>query len=125
MKVVEKLRSAGGINGANTWEVLKRLKRKNGNPPTAIKDKDGTLLESKDEILSRYLEHFVDILKPPEAATEEEQYQEEIISTIFDNIAGKARSSSGAAITRMDEIEKAISELKKKKCQDIDPQNSR
>ena len=118
MKVVEKLRSAGGINGANTWEVLKRLKRKNGNPPTAIKDKDGTLLESKDEILSRYLEHFVDILKPPEAATEEEQYQEEIISTIFDNIAGKARSSSGAAITRMDEIEKAISELKKKKCQD-------
>ena len=72
-KVVEELRSENGINGPNVWEVLKRVKRKTSSNRTAIKDKDGLLLEDTEAIKSRYQEHFVDILQPPKATTLEEE----------------------------------------------------
>ena len=85
-KVVEDLRSKKGINGPNVWEVLKKVRRKKNNPPTAIRDKKGNLLEEEDEIKDRYIEHFSDILKPAEARDAEEKSQEESINKIFDNI---------------------------------------
>ena len=93
------------------------MKRKKENPPTAIKDKDGNLLEKKDEIMSRYLEHFVDVLQPPKASSKEEEKQEDIISTVFDNIS-RIASQGSEAVTNMNEVEIAISELKKNKCKD-------
>ena len=40
------------------------------------------MLEDREEIKNRYLEHYVDILKPPEACTDQEKEQEEIIKYI-------------------------------------------
>ena len=43
--MVEQLRSRNGINGAKIWDVLKKVKRRKVDPPTAVKDKQGNLLE--------------------------------------------------------------------------------
>ena len=74
-------------------------------------------MEDPDEIKDRYLEHFVDILKPPEAFTEQEKEQEEIINLIFNNIMRLADSME-PHLTTKEEITKARLKLKKKKCKD-------
>ena len=117
IKIVDKLKSDKGINGANTWELLKRLKRRKENTSSAVKDKNGVLLEERGEIMERYLEHFVDILKPPEANNLEEKVHEEIINQVFDDIV-RIASQSREAVTTNKEVERAISELKNKKCKD-------
>ncbi len=99
------------------WDVLKKLKRRKGEPPTAIKDKEGNVLEDPESIKSRYLEHFREVLKPPTAEDEEEQMQEEIINSTFENIM-KITAQQTTTYTTMSEIEEAIKELKKKKCKD-------
>ena len=116
-KVVEKLRCERGVNGANVWEVLKRLRRKNTDPPTAIKDKKGNLLEGKEEIKNRYVEHFQEILKPPEARDIEEKMQEENINAAFENIV-KIAHLRKKAVTTTEEVERAIKGMKKNKCSD-------
>ena len=117
IKVVEDLRSKKGINGPNVWEVLKKVRRKKNNPPTAIKDKKGHLLEEKEEIKSRYIEHFCEILKPTEARDAEEKTQEENINAIFENIV-KIAHQHKKAVTTKEEVEQAVKELKKNKCRD-------
>ena len=52
-KVVEKLRSSKGINGPGMWEVMKQLNKKKATPPSAIKSKDGQILEDADLINER------------------------------------------------------------------------
>ena len=117
IKVVEDLRSKKGINGPNVWEVLKKVRRKKNNPPTAIKDKKGHLLEEKEEIKSRYIEHFCEILKPTEARDAEEKTQEENINAIFENIV-KIAHQHKKAVTTKEEVEQAVKELKKNKSRD-------
>ena len=58
-KVVGQLRSEKGINGPKMWEVLKRVKRKKTEPPTAIKDKEGKILE---ELMIEFIEGDYDVL---------------------------------------------------------------
>ena len=91
--------------------------KKKGNPPSAVKDKNGVLLEDKEEIMDGHLEHFADIWQPPEASNKEEEVQEETINEIFENITRIARQSD-EAVTTLDEVENAVGELKKKKCKD-------
>ena len=117
MKVVEELRSKNGINGPNVWEVLKRVRRKKNNPPSAIKDREGKLLEDKEEIKNRYIEHFSDILKPPEAIDLEEKLHEDNVNAIFENIV-KIAHQHKKAVTTKEEVQQAVKELKKKKCKD-------
>ena len=116
-KVVEKLRSSKGINCPGMWEVMKQLNKKKATPPSAIKSKDGQILEDADLINERYLEHFVELLKPPEATTEQEKTQEQFINMAFDQIMEMAEQQP-TVLTTMSEISEAKKELKRKKCKD-------
>ena len=99
------------------WEVLKEIKKRKPESATAIKSKDGVVLENPEEIKGRYLEHFVEILQPPKAKTAEEEKQEEVINTTFNNIL-KLAAASPPVLTTKDEVKAARKELKKKKCKD-------
>ena len=116
-KVVNKLRSTKGINGPGMWEVVNQLKRKKSTPPSAIKDKKGKILEDPQEIKERYLEHFVELLKPPDASTEEEKRQEDMINLVFEEILEIAEQQP-TMLTEMSEITFAKKELKRRKCKD-------
>ena len=116
-KVVDKLRSTKGINGPGMWEVVNQLKGKKTTPPSAIKNKKGKILEDPNEIKERYLEHFVDLLKPPDASTEEEKKQEEFINMVFEEIMEMAKQQP-TRYTEPDEISAAKKELKRRKCKD-------
>ena len=52
-KVVHKLKCKRGINGPNMWEVLKSIKGRRAQPATAIKSKEGVVLENPEEIKER------------------------------------------------------------------------
>ena len=116
-KVVHKIKCRKGINGPNMWEVLKWIKKREVENASAIKSKKGEVLEDPEEIKNRYLEHFVEILQPPKACTEEERQQEELIDVIFSNIMRLADSLE-PVLTTIEEITQAKKELKKKKCKD-------
>ncbi len=115
-KVVKELQGKSGVKGPNVWKVLEKVRRRNIEPPTAIKDKDGNLLEDASKIKERYLEHFLDILQPPKAESEEELKQEEIINMAFANIMEIADKET--SLTTIEEVEEAINELKTGKCKD-------
>ena len=116
-KVVDKLRSSRGINGPDMWEVMKQLKRRNNTPPSAIKNKKGEILEEPDKIKERYLEHFVELLQPPDATTDQGRNQEELINLVFEQIMEMAEKEP-TMLTTESEIAEAKKELKRKKCKD-------
>ena len=116
-KVVKQLQGKSGIKGPNMWNVYNQVKRKKTEPPTAIKDKEGNLLEEPQKIKERYLEHFTEILQPPKAETEEEMKQEEVINAAFTNIIDLANNTE-TKLTSLEEVEEAIQVLKTGKCRD-------
>ena len=59
-KVVLKMKTKGGINGANTWEVLNQLRGKKTEKATVVMSKEGKILEEPDEIIDRQKEYFQD-----------------------------------------------------------------
>ena len=75
-KVVNKLRARGGINGANTWEVLNQLKGRKVEKATAVRSKNGKVLEDPEEIRERQREHFQELLQIKTASSEEEKVLE-------------------------------------------------
>ena len=116
-QVVEKLKGKKGINIPNMWEVVKKIKGRKDEPPTAIKAKNGEVLEDAEKIKDRYLEHFSEILKNVEAETQEEKDQEELIEHAFKRILDVAEEKR-TVLTTNAELKKAIKTLKRKKCKD-------
>ena len=55
-KVVHKIKCKKGINGPNMWEVLKAIRKRKPETATAIKSKEGVILEDPVEIKDRYME---------------------------------------------------------------------
>ena len=99
------------------WEIVKKIKRKKEEPRTAVKSKDGAILEEPEQVKARYLEHFCEILKNKPATTEKEKKQEELIDIAFNRIIEIANNNETILTTR-DEIETAVSQLQRKKCKD-------
>ena len=116
-KVVARLQGRNGINIGNMWQVAKKIKRKKEEPPTAIKSKEGKVLEDPELIKDRYLEHFAEILKNVPAETEEERKQEEFINSAFEKIVQIAKSKE-PVLTTKEEVQMAVKELKRNKCKD-------
>ena len=116
-KVVDKLQGKKGLNIPNMWDIMKKLKKKKEEPPTAIKSKDGKIVEDPESIKERYLEHFKEILKNKPAETDKEKKQEELIELAFSNIMEIAENKPTVLTTR-EEICAAVKELKRNKCKD-------
>ena len=89
-KVVSRLRGKHGVNIPSMWDIVKRTKRRKEEPETAIKSKDGEIIEDPEKIRDRYLEHFGDILKNVPAVTEAEKAQESFITEAFSRIMSLA-----------------------------------
>ena len=66
-KVVQELNKMkpeeGRIDAQKFWKMKKRLFPKNNDPPSAMLDKDGTILTSKTEIEKRAIDVYTDRLK--------------------------------------------------------------
>ena len=116
-KVVERLRGKNGLNVPNMWEIVKRIKKKKEEPITAIKSKDGVVVEDQEGIKARYLEHFIEILKIKPATTEKEKDQEDLINLAFSRIMQIAEQKE-TILTKREEVSRAVEKLKRKKCKD-------
>ena len=99
------------------WEIVKKIKRKKEDPQTAIRSKEGKVLEEPEQIKARYLEHFTEILKNKPAVTDKQQNQEEMIDMVFDRIMDIANNNETILTTR-EEICNAVGKLKRKKCKE-------
>ena len=116
-KVVTRLRGKNGVNIPSMWDIVKSIKRKKEEPPTAIRSKDGEIIEDPEKIRERYLEHFGDILKNVPAETEAEKAQENFIEEAFSRITSLSENKE-TRFTTMEEIQAAVKEMKRKKCKD-------
>ena len=115
--VVKKLHTKNGVNVPNMWEIVKKIRRKKEEPQSAIRSKDGKVLEEPEQIKARYVEHFTHILKMKPAITEKQKKQEEMIELVFDRIVDIAKSKQTIFTTRK-ELYNAVNELKRNKCKD-------
>ena len=117
-KVVDSLKSAGGNNGAmNVWDVIKRVKGKKKESPSAVYDKKGQLLEDTEEIKRRHEEYFSELLSPKESQTEVEREHEEFVNDYAEKIILIGELTTSRETTE-DEIRKAMNNMKRKKCPD-------
>ena len=107
-KVVDRLRGRNGVNIPNMWEIMKKVEKKEVEPPTAIRSKDGELIEDPEKIKERYLEHFVEILKNVPAETEDEKEQENFIENAFERIMLLADNKE-TRYTSNEEMQAAVS----------------
>ena len=117
-KVINKLKAEGGINGANTWEVLKKMRGNRIEKPSSIWAKDGSVLEKEEDILNRHVEHFSDLLKLKIAKTEEEKRNEKLVVDAAEKIKKIGKLSKQRKTVLEEEVKICIKELKKKKCAD-------
>ena len=90
------------------WEIMKKVEKKEVEPPTAIRSKDGELIEDPEKIKERYLEHFVEILKNVPAETEDEKEQENFIENAFERIMLLADNKE-TRYTSNEEMQAAVS----------------
>ena len=116
-KVVNKLRARGGINGANTWEVLNQLKGRKVEKATAVRSKNGKVLEDPEEIRERQREHFQELLQIKTASSSEEKVLETNVTEAFDTILEIA-SRMDPLYTNEEDLEESIKDLKVRKCAD-------
>ena len=116
-KVVNKLKSKNGLNIPNMWEIVKKMRKKKEEPRTAVKSKEGVILEEPEQIKARYLEHFSEILKNKPAITDKQKKQEKMIDIAFERIITMANNKETVLTTR-EELVTAVNQLKRKKCKD-------
>ena len=116
-KVVDRLKAKNGVNMPNMWEIKKMVERRNEEPVTAIKSKEGDIIEEPQKIRERYLEHFGEILQNVPAETEEEKAQEQLIEEVFRRMMLLA-DKKDTRLTTKEEIQTASKRLKRKKCKD-------
>ena len=116
-KVVDRLKAKNGVNMPNMWEIKKMVERRNEEPVTAIKSKEGDIIEEPQKIRERYLEHFGEILQNVPAETEEEKAQEQLIEEVFRRMMLLA-DKKDTRLTTKEELQTASKKLKRKKCKD-------
>ncbi len=119
--MVHNLKEKGGTNGAMNpgGDVINKVKGKGKKKesPSAIYDKDGKLLEGKEDIKNRHKEYFSELLVPKQSETEAQKQHEDFVNEFAERIIliGELATSKQ---TTDEEIGAAIKSMKKKKCAD-------
>ena len=67
----------GGFNSGKLWKLKKKLAPRNSEPPSAMEDKEGNVLTSKEDILSEAVKHYKNIFEPQQMADELKGIQKE------------------------------------------------
>ena len=117
VKVVEKLKSKGGINGANTWELMNQLKGRKEERATSIWGKNGEVLEKREEIMERHKEYYSELLQRKQAVTKEEKEIETCVEEWTETVL-MIGAAADPILTKREEVESCIATLKKRKCCD-------
>ncbi|XP_066930834.1 uncharacterized protein [Clytia hemisphaerica] len=113
-KTVQKIIEAGGVNSPEFWEILK-VKSKKQETRCAMKDKNGNLKETEEEIQKVYQDHYNELLKTPSAASKEEEDAEKEVEENFDLLKRAAENNIESEEITMEELNTAIKQLKKEK----------
>ena len=84
MKTVESLQKAPGIINENTFcKFQQKQKNKLKEQKTAMKNKDGELVETEKEVKEVYTEFYMDLLSTSVASTQKEQMAEDNVNKLF------------------------------------------
>ena len=67
----------GGFNSGHLWKIKNKLKPKNKSPPTAMLNKEGTLVTSSEDIKVATMDHFKQVLKNRPIIHDLKEYKEE------------------------------------------------
>ena len=115
---MDRLKETGGTNGAmNVWDVIKQVKGKKKETPSAVYDKNDKLLEDEDQIKERHKEYFSELLMPKESQTELQKEHEDLVNEFAERIILIGELTS-IKQTSDEEIREAMKSMKRKKCAD-------
>ena len=80
----------GGYNPGHLWKLKKKLSSGQNDPPTAMKDEDGNLLTSEEEIKNEALKHYKKVFEDKaidEDLTDQEVEREKLCADRLDQAA--------------------------------------
>ena len=101
VKTVESLQKAPGIISENTfWKFQQKQKNKLEEQKTAMKNKDGELVETEKEVKEVYTEFYKDLLSTSVASTQKEQLAEDNVNKLFRLIEIIAENQEPLEITK-------------------------
>ena len=102
VKTVESLQKAPGIIRENTFWKFQQKKQKNKlkEQKTAMKNKDGELVETEKEVKEVYTYFYKDILSTSVASTQKEQLAEDNVNKLFRLIELIAENQEPLEITK-------------------------
>ena len=106
----------GGLNSGRLWKLKRKLFSKFNDPPSAIKDKNGKLLTSKDDILDATLQHYQKVLenrKIKEGLEDHQKEREELAK-----VRMKQCKENKTPDWDLQDLEEALKNLKKDKASD-------
>ena len=94
MKTVESLQKSPGIISENTFtKFQQKQKNKLKEQKTAMKNKDGELVETEKEVKEVYTEFYKDLLSASEASTQKEQLAEDNVNKLIKINSSNSRKS--------------------------------
>ena len=116
-KVIQDLKTKGGVHGPSFWEVRRKILGRREEIPYAIEDEKGNLIESEKEIVERYASYYKDLLTTTMPSSDQERYIEDQVNAKFEDLKAEANKQLPQQIS-LEEIAEATKSLKKKKAAD-------
>ena len=113
-KVVDKIKSEGGVNSDAFWELMRRLQRRKQETGHAIINDEGIRIENKEEIKKEYIKYFNKLLT---AEKPDHSNAESAVQRVMSGMELIASRTPPKMITSK-EITDVVYKLKKRKAKD-------
>ena len=124
-KTVEEIKKSGGVNGAAFWDFKKKVDGQKENTRSAVRGKNGEMLENVQEIKREFEEFYINLFMDNEPLTREEKTAEEINSMMIEWAVKNKVPGEGLPKTKMAELERVVSNLKNKNTRDRESMSNR
>ena len=116
-KIVEEIKKSGGIDSEVFWKVKRKLENKPNEERTVVYNDKGEKIENSEEIKDVYANYYEQLLKTPEAETEEEEQTEQIVEDTMRQIITLGDIGKQEEVEE-EEVNKIIKKLKRRKAKD-------
>ena len=120
---ITKLKNEGGVDSTAFWDLLTRLKGRAEETANVMENKDGELVEEKEEILAVYEDFYQDLLQTRAGETEIEKEGEAVVEVAMRGMELLAKSQKMLEKEQdkneEEAVGKIIASLKNKKAKDM------
>ena len=116
-KIVEEIKKDGGVHSNTFWKVRRRINGKNDEKAHSMKNSNGDMCETPDEIKQVYAEWYQELLVTSKGKSHVENEAEEVVDHVWKSMVALATSKPPIE-TDAEEVKEIVKKLDPKKAKD-------